>query len=41
MSDPAKPRVTVRLLDGYRFKAEFPDTKSYPAQRYKIASESR
>ena len=28
MSEPAKPIVRVRLLGGYKFKVEFPGTKS-------------
>lgn len=28
MSEPAKPKVKVKLLGGYKFKIEFPGTKS-------------
>lgn len=28
MSEPPEPKVNVKLLDGYRFKVEFPGTKS-------------
>ena len=28
MSEPAKPKVRVKLLGGYRFKIDFPGTKS-------------
>ena len=28
MSEPAKPKVRVKLLDGYRFKVDFQGTNS-------------